>query len=279
MTDTALKDFADIVTGADENINLVEAALVIAGNEYPGLDISACLRTLEMMADELQLRVLGFSDTGDVIAAMNRYIFEELGFSGNLANFNDPRNSYFNDVLERRLGIPLTLSMLYMELGRRIDLPIMGVSFPGHFLVKLEDNGRDLVLDPFSGGITLDEEELRQRLRHFSKAGRRDWDLAQLLAPASNRAILARMLRNLKNIYFEAEDYDHALEIVNFLLVLLPGDPAEVRDRAYIHDQLNCFRAAIEDYQNYLMMQPETDEASRIQTRLANLKTSARRLH
>jgi regulator of sirC expression with transglutaminase-like and TPR domain len=279
MTDTALKDFADIVTGADENINLVEAALVIAGNEYPGLDTSACLLNLEMMADELQLRVLGCSDTADIIAAMNRYIFDELGFSGNLANFNDPRNSYFNDVLERRLGIPLTLSMLYMELGRRIGLPVMGISFPGHFLVKLEENGRELVLDPFTGGIVLDEEELRQRLTHFSKAGRRDWDLAQLLVPASNRAILARMLRNLKNIYFEAEDFDHALEIVNFLLVLLPGDPVEVRDRAYVHDKLNCFRAAIEDYQNYLMLQPETDDAFRIQTRLADLKLSARRLH
>ena len=279
MTETALKDFADIVTGADENINLVEAALVIAGNEYPGLDTPACLHTLEMMADELQLRVLGCDDPGDIIAAMNRYIFDELGFSGNLANFNDPRNSYFNDVLDRRLGIPLTLSILYMELGRRIGLSIMGVSFPGHFLVKLEQDGRDLVLDPFAGGIALDEEELRQRLKHFSRAGRRDRDLAQLLAPASNRAILARMLRNLKNIYFEAEDFDHALEIVNFLLVLLPGEAAEVRDRAYIHDQLNCFRAAIEDYQDYLMLQPETDDASYIQTRLADLKLSARRLH
>lgn len=279
MSDAVLEKFRDIVTAEDENINLVEAALVIASNEYPDLDIDACLHALVMMVDELQLQVLGCEDTDDIIETMNRYIFDELGFSGNLINFNDPRNSFFNDVLERRLGIPLTLSILYMELGNRIGLDIRGVSFPGHFLVKLVRDGRELVLDPFAGGIILDEDELRQRLRHFSRKGRRRWDLQQLLQPASNRAILARMLRNLKNLYFEAEDYEHALEMVNFLLVLKPAAVSEIRDRAYIHDQLDCFRAAIEDYQQYLLLSPEADDASYIQTRLTDLKLSAERLH
>ena len=279
MTETALKDFADIVTGADENINLVEAALVVAANEYPDLDSSVCRQTLEMMADELQLRILGCTSTGDVIAALNGYLFDELGFAGDLSNFNDPRNSYLNDVLERRLGIPLSLSLLYMELGRRIGLCINGVSFPGHFLVRLQQAGVDLVLDPFAGGLVLDEQELRQRLRQFKRGGRADSDLQQLLAPASNRAILARMLRNLKNIYLEAEDFDHALEIANFLLVLLPGDPDEVRDRAHIYDRLDCYRAAIADYQHYLMLQPVADDHPYVQTRLTDLRLSAGRLH
>lgn len=278
MTETALQAFADIVTGADENINLIEAALVIASNEYPALDISAYLRSLEVMAEELQLQLLDCVDAEDFVHGMNHYLYDELGFSGNLANFNDPRNSFFNDVLDRRLGIPLTLSMLYLDLGRRIGLPLHGVSFPGHFLVKLEDEGGDLVLDPFSGGLILDDDELHQRLRHFSKSGR-DWDLQRLLAPASNRSMLARMLRNLKNIYFEAEDFEHALDMVNFLLLLLPDEVSEIRDRAYIHDQLDCFRAAIEDYQSYLLLSPEADDASYIQTRLTDLKTSAARLH
>jgi len=279
MNEAALNRFKGIVTARDENINLVEAALVVASNEYPDLDIYACLRSLVMMADELQLLVLGCDDTEDIVETMNRYIFDELGFSGNLANFNDPRNSFFNDVLERRLGIPLTLSILYMELGSRIGLDIQGVSFPGHFLVKLQRDGRELVLDPFAGGIILDEDELRQRLKHFTRRGRRRWQLPRLLQPASNRAILARLLRNLKNLYFEAEDFEHALEMVNFLLVLSPSELAEIRDRAYIHDQLDCFRAAIEDYQRYLLLSPEADDATYIQTRLTDLKLSAERLH
>lgn len=279
MSDAVLEKFKGIVTAKDENINLVEAALVIASNEYPGLDTDACLRTLVVMADELQLLVMGCDDTGDIIETMNRYLYDELGFSGNLTNFNDPRNSYFNEVLDRRLGIPLTLSMLYMELGNRIGLHIRGVSFPGHFLVKLERDNRELILDPFAGGIILEEDELRQRLKHFSRAGRRRWDLQQLLKPAGNRAILARMLRNLKNIYFEAEDFEHALEMVNFLLILKPAEVSEIRDRAYIHDQLDCFRAAIDDYQQYLLLSPRADDASYIQSRLTDLKLSAERLH
>jgi regulator of sirC expression with transglutaminase-like and TPR domain len=280
MTDPALQKFKDIVTGADENINLVQAALVIASNEYPELDTTAYLDRLALMAGELRERAAGYTDPIDIIEIINEYLFDELGFSGNLTRFNDPRNSFLNDVLDRKTGIPLTLSLVYMELGNRIGLTVRGISFPGHFLVKVvcEDND-DLVLDPFSRGLILDDHELEGRLEHFSQARRSGWQLQKLLEPAGSRDILLRLLRNLKNIYFEAEDFEHALEMVNFMLVLAPSDLGEIRDRAYIHDQLDCFRAAIDDYHHYLMLSPEAHDASYIQSRLADLKQSAERLH
>ncbi|MEX2524128.1 MAG: tetratricopeptide repeat protein [Gammaproteobacteria bacterium] len=279
MIKPALKRFEHIVTGAGENINLVDGALLIASNEYPQLDIPAYRSRLESMARELQVQVDVCRNASDMIDTVNRYLFEEQGFAGNLASFNDPRNSFLNDVLDRKLGIPLTLSILYMEMGNRVGLPVRGVAFPGHFLVKVALEGEDVVLDPFSRGLVLDRQELHQRLRHFTDSYRSERKLEQLLVPAGNRDILLRMLRNLKNVYFEAEDYEHALEMVNFMLVLAPDNVGEIRDRAYIHDQLDCFRDAIDDYQRYLMLSPGADDISYIQSRLTDLKQSAGRLH
>ncbi len=279
MNVSALDRFACLVGGADEDIDLVEGALLIAANEYPQLDVAACRRRLDDMAGELQARAAGSRDTDRLIRVLNHYLYDELGFAGNLSNFNDPRNSFLNDVLDRRLGIPITLSLLYMELGNRVGLDVRGLSFPGHFLVKVPAEDGDRVVDAFSTGLLLDDEELRQRLRHFTGPGRGEPDLDQYLIPAGKRQILARMLRNLKNLYFEAEDYRRALAIMNFLLVLSPQSVPEIRDRAYVHDQLECFRAAIDDYQQYLMLSPQAHDAGYIQSRLADLKQSASRLH
>lgn len=279
MIKPALKRFEHLVSGADENISLVDGALLIASNEYPELDIPVYRRHLESMAQELQAHAAGCGNAVDMIDTVNRYLFEDQGFAGNLAGFNDPRNSFLNDVLDRKLGIPLTLSILYMEMGTRIGLDVRGIAFPGHFLVKVVLEGEEVVLDPFSRGLVLDREELHQRLRHFPDSYRSDGKLDQLLKPAGHRDILLRMLRNLKNVYFEAEDYEHTLEMVNFMLVLAPDNVGEIRDRAFIHDQLDCFRAAIDDYHRYLMLSPGADDISYIQSRLSDLKQSAGRLH
>ena len=274
-----LEKFAVMVSAPDSDINLAGAALAIARNEYPDLDISAYLQRLRLMTDELRQRVLGCNGVRDTVSALNGYLFDELGFSGNLSDFNDPRNSFLNDVLDRKLGIPISLSVIYMELGRCLGLPVSGVSFPGHFLVKINTDAGDLVLDPFSGGISLDRQELEQRLEHSAgtKSGNRP--LEELLRPAGNKQILARVLRNLKTIYLDAEDYARALDMVNFALALSPGKAAEIRDRAFIYDQMNCYRAAMVDYQDYLMVSHGPEDAPYVKTRIADLKLTIRRLH
>lgn len=278
-TNEILEKFAKRVSAPDREIDLVETALIIACNEYPELNISDYQRRLNLMADELQQRALGCRNVQDAVLALNAYLFDELGFSGNLSDFNDPRNSFLNDVLDRKLGIPISLSIIYMELGRRIGLAVSGVSFPGHFLVKIVTAPGEVVLDPFSRGVSLDQDELEQRLRYFSSPKHRSRPLPELLRSAGNKQIISRMLRNLKNVYLEAEDYKRALDMVNFALAIAPGKPAEIRDRALIYDQMDCYRAAIEDYQDYLMMSPRSEDAPYVKTRLAQLKLSVRRLH
>lgn len=279
MKNLLLDRFRDIVTGHDENINVAEAALIIANNENPVLDPARCVQRLDGMAEEFRIRRGGIPTIDRIVPELNRYLFDELGFRGNIDHFNDPRNSYLDQVLDRRLGIPISLSLIYMEVGRRLGLPVDGISFPGHFLVRVGIGREGMVLDPFSAGIELDREELQRRLENAVGGRRASPDLDELLQPASNREILSRMLRNLKNIYFEREDYRRALDCVNFALAIAPGTAAEIRDRAYIHDQLEHIRAAIRDYEEYLMLSPDTDDTRLIRHRLADLKQSALRLH
>lgn len=279
VTSVILEKFADIVSTPDEKISLIEAALLIACNEYPELDVSDYLQRFNHMTDELHERVIGCRSTEDIVLALNEYLFDELAFTGNLSNFNDPKNSFLNDVLDRKLGIPISLSVIYIELGRRIGLSVSGVSFPGHFLVKISMTEGELVIDPFSKGVSLGEKELEERLEQISKSQKGNWTLSEMLKPASNKQILSRMLRNLKNIYLETEAYERALDMVNFALLIFPGEAAEIRDRAFIYDQMNCYRAAIEDYQDYLMLTPAGGDTVYVKTRLAELKHSARRLH
>lgn len=279
MTYTILERFNDIVTGPDENINLAEAALLIAAIEYPDLDADEYLQQLNHLANEIRLRCGSYSSSEYILDTMNEYLFDDLGFSGNLSEFNDPKNSFLNEVMDRKLGIPISLSVLYMEVGKRLGLEIKGVSFPGHFIVKLVVAGEEIVLDPFADGVALDQDELELRLSHFSKDQEHDWDIKKLLRSATNKEILARMLRNLKGVYIEAEDFERALVIVSFILLVTPDSASDVRERAYLYDQLDCFQSAIDDYKRYLVMTPNADDMVLVQARLMELDRSAQSLH
>lgn len=268
--------FADMVSGPDEYINLAEAALLIARGEYPYLETEQYLQRLDLLADQCRTRLGAERSSTEVMACLNDYLFREIGFRGDLKTFNDPRNSYLNDVLDRRLGIPITLSLLYMEVGARLDLRIEGISFPGHFLVRVAHGG-GLVLDPFSGGRTLDRVELKQRLEGIS--GGRRWNLDELLRAASRRDIIVRMLRNLKAIYLDREDFARALGALNLIVEAIPSVPAEFRDRARVHERMECVRAAIADYEQYLFLAPDASDVGQVQARLVELKGSAVRLH
>lgn len=270
--------FEEIVSGPDGNINLAEAALLIAAPEYPGLDIAASLQQLDDMATVCRARIAPDAGAARTLAVLGEYLFEELGFRGDLHTFNDPRNSFLNEVLRRRRGIPITLSLVYLEVGRRLGLSVHGISFPGHFLVRADVDGACRVLDPFSGGAILDRAELNRRLEDFA-APKERWDLDRLLAPARRRDILARMLRNLKHIYVNSEDTVRALRVVDLLLAIHPDAVQELHDRAGLHDRLDHLHAAVADYERYLLLAPKGDDHARVQQRVHALRRSLARLH
>jgi regulator of sirC expression with transglutaminase-like and TPR domain len=272
--------FRRIVTGPDEEINLAEAALQIARGEYPGLDIGFYLNRLDVMADEIRAQLPDRDAIPQLLGQINHYLFKQQGFAGNLGDFLDPRNSFLNDVIDRKLGIPISLSVLYMEIGRRLGLPIEGVAFPGHFLVKLRTVDGEIVLDPFAGGLSLDEEDLQQRLKHLAEAGfTGPADLATLLVAASNRAILLRMLRNLKSIYVNQKDHTRALRTLNHILLLAPDEAREIRDRAGVYENLLCYRAAHADYLRFLALAPYHEDAETVRLRCEQLRYKLERLH
>jgi regulator of sirC expression with transglutaminase-like and TPR domain len=271
--------FSQIISGPDSDIPLTEAALLVASHHYPDLDLGHWLGRIDAMARGLQQRVAADASVQERIAALNRYLFEELGFAPNADDYYDPRNSFLNDVLERRVGIPITLSLLYMELGNRIGLALRGVCFPGHFLVKSELPEGLVVLDPWAGGMSLGVTDLQRRLREVRGGEVSRAIIAGLLVAASRKEILLRMLRNLKAVYLRRHDLEHALAIMEWIVGAEPDHAPEVRDRGLVYQELNCFRAAIGDFERYLRLDPECSDAEDIRQRLIDLQRSAARLN
>lgn len=262
----------------DAEINLAEAALLIAQDEYAALDPRAYLKRLDTMAAGLRARIpASSSDAVAFVALVSKFMFEEQGYAGNGGDYYDPRNSFLNDVMDRRLGIPITLAILYLELGWRLGLPVEGVSFPGHFLVKLHGGNGDMILDPFERGALLDNAELVRRLQRIGVEA--DTSLGRLLEAASKREILARMLRNLKGIYQHTDQPEKVLAVLDRLLIIAPDMPAELRERAALHERLECFRAAADDYERYLALAPAAADAQEIRIRTSELRCIAARLN
>jgi regulator of sirC expression with transglutaminase-like and TPR domain len=270
----------EIAAGPEADIDLVEAALLIAAQEYPDLDLAAYRARVDRLALTLKARLRRDIGPVESIVALNRYLFEELGFSGNARDYYDPRNSFLNEVLDRKLGIPITLALVYVEIGRRVGLALNGVSFPGHFLVKCPARDGVIVLDPYAGGASLSLEDLQQRLRTLRGGAAPPADIARhMLAAAGRKEILARMLRNLKGIYLERRDLPRALAAADRVIMLEPRAAEEYRDRAAIYLDLECFRAALSDFRNYLMLKPGADDAQAVQRRVAELQQIAARLN
>jgi regulator of sirC expression with transglutaminase-like and TPR domain len=265
----------------DEDVSLAEGALWIAAGEYPGLAIDDYLARLHEMAAKLRSRLRADVATAEKLLALNHYLYDELGFSGNRDDFYDPRNSFLNEVLDRRTGIPITLGVIYIEIGRRIGLGLHGVSFPGHFLVKCALRDGMVVLDPYSGGISLGADELQQRLREAGSPG--DVDdaiLGHLLGAASNKEVLGRMLRNLKAIYADRGDWLRALSASERVIALQPDDAGEeYRDRGSIYLQLECIRAALGDFNTYLRQRPGAADADAVGAKVAELAPRVARLN
>lgn len=264
----------------DERIDLLSAAMLVARDEYPKLDLRHYEEMLDAHADAIGKRLPGNADTQQRLLALSRYLFEEVGFAGNHDAFYDPRNSYLNDVLDRRLGIPLSLALVQMELARRLGVPLEGVSFPGHFLVRLQVEGGLLVLDPYHRGRSIDVEELRQRASpHMGHADIDDQQLFLMLAPASHRAIVMRMLRNLKSLYQEQDDAEKALRCADRLVRLAPQHADTLRDRGVLYHQLGHLGAAREDLARYLSMAPQADDTEAMRGLLLDGSRTPTHLH
>ncbi len=284
-----IQRFASLIADEKERYSLVEACLLIAEDAYPRLDVNHYLAEIERMAARLRGR-LPVGGPEEKVIALNQFLFDELGFSGNADDYYDPRNSYLNEVLERRVGIPISLSIVYMEVGRKVGLPLEGVSFPGHFLVRLALRSSTLVLDPFSGGEPLSERDLRKLLKRViagsGRAGLRSAEdvaaelpLDQFLEPAGHRQVLARVLRNLKNIYREKDEPQRQLEVINRMLVVAPDAFDELRDRGLVYQKLEAFRAALKDLNDYLEHEPDAIDADEIRAKVVELTSLCARLN
>jgi len=279
--------FSELVSRQDGEIELARACLQIAEDAYPGLDVDGYVGEIARFAGRLRARLAPGAIAEDRILALNEFLFDDLGFSGNADNYYDPRNSYLNEVIDRRRGIPITLSVLYMEIGRRIGLPLEGVSFPGHFLVRLPMRGGTLVLDPFSGGKPQSEGELRERLQRViprvsqsdPAASAADLPLDQFLEPASNRQILARLLRNLKGVYRKKDDPDRLLQVLNRMVIVAPDAPGELRDRGYLYQRLECWRPALKDLSDYLEREPNAVDVDEVRAKMTELSMRCARLN
>jgi len=281
----ALEGFARALATEDARIDLAHACLMIAQDAYPDLQVERYLGDIERMALRLRARMPQSSDAEARVAALNEYLYEDLGYRGNTEEYYDPRNSYLNEVMDRRTGIPITLGILYVVLGRRIGLPLEGVSFPGHFLVRLRLRAAMLVLDPFADGAAQSEADLRERLARVIPAGANDnvpvgqLPLNQFLEPATNRQILARVLRNLKAIYRESDKPQQLLDVLNRMLIVAPDAAGELRDRGIVYQRLECYRAAYKDLSGYVEREPDAPDIAEVRARLIEVSALCARLN
>lgn len=280
MTRGSAERWDRLAAARSGEVSLAEGALLIAAEEYDGLDVDAYLERIEEMGAALGRRLRSDISTTEALIALNRYVFDELGFSGNSDDYYDPRNSFLNDVIDRKVGIPITLAVLYIEIGRRIGLPLQGVSFPAHFLVKCVLRDGAIILDPYARGASLGVVDLQERLQTVASGIELDAPLvASLLAPAAPRDIFARMLRNLRAIYAARGEQLKALCASNRILALVPEVAEEYRDRAAHYAALECFRAALDDYRQYLRLKPQAIDSENVALRIAELEPLAARLN
>jgi regulator of sirC expression with transglutaminase-like and TPR domain len=275
---TPLDYFASLVA-EDESLHLLEAATSLAQDEEPQLDVQAVLAEVDGLARRLRERVTPTTTPAERLTLLTRFFHRELGFAGNLNDYYAADNSFVHRVLQTRRGIPITLAVLLLELGGQIGLRMAGVAFPGHFLVKCRIGLGEVVLDPFTGEV-LSPSRLEERLavyRHGSELPE-DWALPLefFLRAATPRQMLARMLRNLKEIHRAAQDWPRLLAVQQRLVLLLPDEPAERRDRALMLEALGDLAGATADLAFYVAERPDAPDAAALHERLAALRARRR---
>lgn len=275
----ALDYFSSLVR-EDDSIPLFEAALAIAQDVDPHLDLAATQAEVDTLAATLQRRLAPDASSIQKLRLLNHFFYRELGFAGNVNNYYDPDNSYLHRVIDTRRGIPISLAVLYMELAQQIGLDIKGISFPGHFLMKLSVQAGEIVLDPFNGA-SLSREELEERLEPFFEQEdiSEVTPLSYYLQAADSRQILVRMLRNLKMLFIEHERLQRVLGVQQRLIILLPDDIVERRERGLAYANLDCPQAALQDLEAYLTERPYAPDANALRSKLPELREASKRLN
>jgi regulator of sirC expression with transglutaminase-like and TPR domain len=277
MSRTVKKAFARELVRDDDDINLAYAAMLFATHLAEPFDPAIYLRRLDEMTEAVRSPVLTAETDLAAIERLNRYLFEELKFAGDADNYYHPHNSFLNKVLELRKGIPISLSVIYLELGWRLGLPVWGGGLPGHFIVGFGHTNEPIYIDVFNEGRILSEEDCLA-LVQVSTVHRAAFK-EQFLKPASKKAILLRMLLNLKNIYVRANNWATAYETVDLMLVISPDVPTEIRDRGLLAYRLNHLHEAVFDLERYLFLKPGSTDAEVIKGHLGVLEEKLMRLN
>ena len=256
----------------DEQIHLERATLYIAQEAYPELDVDAYLRVLDAMAAVVQERSPNEAYPLKKIQAINRYLYDELGFVGNTVDYYDSRNSFLNEVIDRRTGIPITLSLVYLAIAQRVELPMVGINMPGHFLIRPVIDEAEICVDPFHQGEILFPQDCQARLAQVY--GHPVELKPAFLEAVSNRQYLTRMLTNLKVIYSNQGKLEQTLAAIDRLLLLFPNAPLELRDRGIVYYRLNRLTEAQRDLELYLVLAPTAQDAPAIQSLLQTIRKS-----
>jgi regulator of sirC expression with transglutaminase-like and TPR domain len=277
MALTPLEYFSSLVR-QDDSIPLFESALALGQDAYPDLDFSACQIEMDTLALKLKQRLSVDTSHIQKLRMLNHFFFQELTFAGNINNYYDPDNSYIHQVIRSRRGIPISLAIVYMELGQQIGLNMKGISFPGHFLMKLSVQSGDIVLDPMNGA-SLSREDLEERLAPYLQQQEYgdELPLAAYLRAAHPREILTRMLRNLKAIFTDAKRWQALLDVQERLVILLPDEITERRDRGLTYANLTEPQAALDDIEAYLALRPDAEDADDMRQKLPELRHASRR--
>jgi regulator of sirC expression with transglutaminase-like and TPR domain len=274
----SLNVFAQEVHPENGEIDLARAALTLAAFQYPDLNVQTYLDRIDRLADAAQPAM---READQPALGLAQFLFDTLGFSGNEQNYTDPRNSFLNDVIERRLGIPITLSVLFLAVARRVGVQAEGVGLPGHFIVRIQVGVADainsfaLYLDPFHRGALLSEEDCKARVRQVTQ-GRLPFDSAYL-DPVNNRYILTRMLNNLKGFYAASNDFERAAHVIERLLVLHPKDYVEMRNLGLLYGSLGKKRQAAKLLEDYLAATPNAPDSQAIKKHIASLGSDVSR--
>ncbi|HLU26264.1 MAG TPA: transglutaminase-like domain-containing protein [Longimicrobiales bacterium] len=261
--------FAALASAPESELDLATGALLIAAEEYPQLQLGPYLRQLDLLAERVHDRLGDETAPLVIFQELNRVLFEEEGFRGNIEAYYDVRNSFLNDVLDRRLGIPITLSVVYLEVGWRLGLPLVGVGFPGHFLVRYEGEALRILVDPFECGRIRFEDQAQELLdRVYGGMVRMQ---PEYLRSVGKKDILVRLLMNLKGIYLNARDDRRALSVIDRILLLRPGAAGEMRDRGLLLARIGRVEEAIAELERYLDASPGAPDAWRVREVIAAL--------
>lgn len=253
--------FTDMLSRSDSDIELDTASLLIAKEEYPELNVGDYLDRLNSMSEEIKSRLSADYSPSEAIQSMNDYLFAKQGFSGNQENYYDPKNSYLSDVLDRKTGIPITLSIIYMEIGRRLGLQLHGLGMPGHLIIGYRFEDELKLLDPFNAGASLTMQQCQERVKAMTNGGP---FRSEFLRPMENRQIIWRMLNNLKGIYVRASDFKKAVSIIDRMMLITPKSATLMRDRGVIKYRMEALTGAVDDLEQYLKISPNAWDAAEV---------------